>query len=78
LAFPGFLVVISFNMLSTAIRNLSVAAVVSLLFQHLALADTPAAPKVIVLDSGEAQLTLIDEAKRQVLATEPRVKNPIT
>jgi YVTN family beta-propeller protein len=75
LAFLGILVVISFNMLSTAIRNLSVTAVVTLIFHHLALADTPAT-KVIVLDSGEAQLTLIDEAKHKVLATQPTGKEP--
>lgn len=35
-----------------------------------------AADKVIVLDSGEAQLTLIDPASRQVVATEPTGKEP--
>ncbi|WP_158938077.1 beta-propeller fold lactonase family protein [Burkholderia sp. S171] len=68
-------------MLSTAIRNLSITAVITLLSHNLALADTPAAPqpaapKVIVLDSGEAQLTLIDEAKHKVLGTEPTGKEP--
>ncbi|PXW22923.1 YncE family protein [Paraburkholderia caballeronis] len=32
--------------------------------------------KVIVLDSGEAQLSLVDEASRQVVATEPTGKEP--
>jgi DNA-binding beta-propeller fold protein YncE len=86
LAFLGVLVVIPFNMLSTAIRNLSATAVFTLLFHNFALADTPGVPvlgvpvqatsKVIVLDSGEAQLTLIDEAKHKVLSTEPTGKEP--
>ncbi|HKU00017.1 MAG TPA: hypothetical protein VJS30_26340, partial [Paraburkholderia sp.] len=32
--------------------------------------------KVIVLDSGEAQLSLIDEASRSVVGTEPTGKEP--
>ena len=63
-------------MLSAAIKNLSVTAVVTLLFHNFALADTPASSKVIVLDSGEAQLTLIDEANRKVVGTAPTGKEP--
>src|SRR5579864_8979042 len=35
-----------------------------------------AADRIIVLDSGEAQLTLIDQATRQVVGTEPTGKEP--
>jgi len=72
----GILVVSPFNVLSTAIRNLSITAVVTLLFHHFALAETPATSKVIVLDSGEAQFSLIDEANRKVVGTEPTGKEP--
>src|SRR5258707_5877313 len=35
-----------------------------------------AADSVIVLNSGEAQLTLVDEATRKVIGTEPTGKEP--
>lgn len=47
-------------------------------FYCLGFIDIPAAfaSKVIVLDSGEAQLTLIDEATRKVVGTQPTGKEP--
>ncbi len=42
----------------------------------LCAAPAHAAAKVVVLDSAEAQLTLVDEATHQVLATEPTGKEP--
>lgn len=64
----------------THTRNRVAAAVFlgSLAFSALAHADANVNPndKVIVLDSGEAQLSLIDEASRTVVGTEPTGKEP--
>ena len=63
-------------MLRTAIRNLSLAAVTTVLFHSIAFADNSTESKVIVLDSGEAKLTLIDQVARKVVGTEPTGKEP--
>lgn len=69
---PGY----PFTMLRNVIKTLSITAVITALSPGLAFAENTSAPKVIVLDSGEAQLTLIDEATRKVVGTEPTGKEP--
>jgi DNA-binding beta-propeller fold protein YncE len=71
-------------MLRTAIRNLSLMALASVfcldpVFANAAsTASTDNRPesKVIVLDSGESKLTLIDESARKVVGSEPTGKEP--
>jgi YVTN family beta-propeller protein len=65
-----------FTMLQDVIKTLSITAVIAALCPSIAFADNPGASRVIVLDSGEAQLTLIDEATRKVVGTEPTGKEP--
>lgn len=48
----------------------------SVLASSAAFAAIAPDSKVIVLDSGEAKLTLIDEAARKVVGTQPTGKEP--
>ncbi len=69
--FPGT----SFNMIRKTLIRLS-AVLFAASLHHVAFADVPNADKVIVLDSGEAKLTIIDEATRKVVSSEPTGKEP--
>lgn len=64
-------------MILHAVKRLSVVIFLTAVTSGATFAATSPSPsKVIVLDSGEAQLTLIDEAAHTVLATEPTGKEP--
>jgi DNA-binding beta-propeller fold protein YncE len=76
LVFPDFLELIPFTMRRIAFRNLSMMALVSVLASNAAFAAIAPDSKVIVLDSGEAKLTLIDEAAHKVVGTQPTGKEP--
>ena len=75
----SFLFPIAMKLISSSLFLLKSMALAATLLGALAFGGPArAADRVIVLDSGEALLTLIDPVTRKVVGTEPTGKEPRT